>query len=52
MGRARHLREYIKQGLEEGTVEVEIKGRTGKKNSVVWRKFDREDKSQWKLDGT
>lgn len=51
MGRANDLRAYVKQGREEGTVEVELKGRRGKRNPVIWRKFNREDKSEWKLNG-
>jgi hypothetical protein len=51
MGRAKYLRAYIKQGREEATLEVEVKGHRGKRNSIVWRKFNRLDKSEWKLNG-
>ncbi|WWD18357.1 hypothetical protein CI109_102807 [Kwoniella shandongensis] len=52
MGRAKELRAYVKQGCDEATVEIELKGRRGKRNTVIWRKINREDeKSDWKLNG-
>ncbi|WVF69320.1 hypothetical protein IAT40_004096 [Kwoniella sp. CBS 6097] len=52
MGRANELKAYVKQGADEATVEVELKGKRGKRNTVVWRKFNREDeKSHWRLNG-
>ncbi|OCF43921.1 hypothetical protein I317_02191 [Kwoniella heveanensis CBS 569] len=52
MGRANELKAYVKQGADEATVEIELKGKRGKRNTVVQRKFNREDeKSQWRLNG-
>ncbi|KAK8858466.1 hypothetical protein IAR55_002693 [Kwoniella newhampshirensis] len=52
MGRAKELRAYVKQGCDEATVEIELKGRGGKRNTIIWRKISREhEKSDWKLNG-
>lgn len=53
MGREPNLRSYVKNGrVDEAEIEVELKGFPGKRNTIVSRKFSREDeKSEFKLDG-
>lgn len=51
MGRAPDLKSYVKQGKEEAWTEIEIRGKKGKRNHVIWRRFTREEKSEWKLNG-
>lgn len=47
------MRSYVRDGdVDEAEVEVELKGFPGKRNSVIWRRFSRDDeKSEFKLDG-
>ncbi|OCF62348.1 hypothetical protein L486_02016 [Kwoniella mangroviensis CBS 10435] len=53
MGRANELKAYVKQGADQATVEIELKGKRGKRNTVIWRKFNKEDeKSEWKYNGS
>jgi hypothetical protein len=51
MGRATDLKSYVKQGKEVAWTEIEVRAAPGKKNHVIWRKFTREEKSEWKLNG-
>lgn len=52
MGRAHDLKSYVKQGSEVAAIEIELKGRRGKGNSVVHREFSRiDDKSTFTLNG-
>jgi hypothetical protein len=51
MGRAPDLKSYVKQGKEEAWTEIEVRGKKGKRNHVIWRRFTREEKSEWKLNG-
>lgn len=52
MGRAPDVKSYVKQGCDFAETEIEIKGKRGKRNPVVWRRFSRDDdKSQYRLDG-
>ncbi|WVW84511.1 hypothetical protein I302_106545 [Kwoniella bestiolae CBS 10118] len=53
MGRANELKAYVKQGADQAMVEIELKGKRGKRNTVIWRKFNKEDeKSEWKYNGS
>lgn len=50
MGRATDLKSYVKQGCEEAQVEIELKAFHGKRNPVIWRRFNKHDeKSEWRL---
>jgi hypothetical protein len=52
MGRASDLKSYVKQGTEIAETEIELKGRPGKRNPVIWRRFTREtDQSEWRING-
>lgn len=52
MGRAHDLKSYVKQGSEVAEIEIELKGRRGKRNSIVHRTFSRaDDKSTFTLNG-
>lgn len=51
MGRATDLKSYVKQGKEEAWTEIEVKSKPGKRNHVIWRRFTKEEKSEWKLNG-
>ena len=52
MGRAHDLKSYVKQGCIEAWTEVELKGRPGKANVIIWRRFNREDdKSEFRING-
>jgi len=51
MGRATDLKSYVKQGKEVAWTEIEVRGPIGKRNHVIWRRFTREEKSEWKLNG-
>ncbi|EKC98079.1 nucleus protein [Trichosporon asahii var. asahii CBS 8904] len=52
MGRAHDLKSYVKQGSEVAAIEIELKGRRGKRNSIVHREFSRvDDKSTFRLNG-
>lgn len=52
MARAPDLKSYVKQGAEIAETEIELKGKPGKENVVIWRRFTREDdKSEWRVDG-
>ncbi|WWC62417.1 uncharacterized protein I303_105013 [Kwoniella dejecticola CBS 10117] len=49
MGRSNELKAYVKQGADQAEVEIELKGKKGKRNTVIWRKFNRiDEKSEWK----
>ncbi|WWC88811.1 uncharacterized protein L201_003724 [Kwoniella dendrophila CBS 6074] len=53
MGRANDLKSYVKQGADQAMIEIELKGKLGKRNTIIWRKFNREDeKSEWKYNGS
>lgn len=45
MQRAKHIKEYIKRDEIEAYVEIELKGRPGKRNLVVRRSFQAESNS-------
>ena len=52
MGRAKDIKSYVKQGAEEAETEIELKGKRGKRNPVIWRKFNRESEaSDFKING-
>jgi len=51
MARGEDLRSFIKQGMDWAETEVELKGKRGKKNMVIYRRFTREQRSEWKLNG-
>jgi hypothetical protein len=52
MGRANDIKAYVKQGTEQATTEIELKGAPRKKNIVIKRVFTREnDASDWFLNG-
>lgn len=52
MGRAQDLKSYVKQGAEVAETEIELKGKIGTRNLVIWRRFSRDnDKSEFKLNG-
>jgi hypothetical protein len=52
MGRAHDLKSYVKQGCIEAWTEIELKGRPGKANVIIWRRFNREDdKSEFRING-
>jgi hypothetical protein len=51
MGRATDLKSYVKQGKEVAWTEIEVRAAAGKRDHVIWRKFTREEKSEWKLNG-
>lgn len=52
MGRASDLKSYVKQGTEIAETEIELKGKAGKRNVVIWRRFTRDDdKSEWRING-
>lgn len=42
MGRIDNLKSYVKQGCEVASIEVEIKGRPGQPNPIIYRRFDKE----------
>ncbi|PWN39895.1 P-loop containing nucleoside triphosphate hydrolase protein [Ceraceosorus guamensis] len=53
LGRARDVAAYVKQGYENGTIEIELKGRAGGRNLVVRREITKSDnKSEWYLNGS
>jgi hypothetical protein len=51
MGRATDLKSYVKQGKEVAWTEIQVRAPIGKKDYVIWRKFTREEKTEWKLNG-
>jgi len=51
MGRATDLKSYVKQGKEIAWTEIQVRAPAGKRDHVIWRKFAREEKSEWKLNG-
>jgi hypothetical protein len=51
MGRATDLKSYVKQGKEEAWTEIEVRSKSGRRDHVIWRRFTREEKSEWKLNG-
>ncbi|KAK4685434.1 structural maintenance of chromosomes protein 5, partial [Tremellales sp. Uapishka_1] len=52
MARGDDIKGFVKQGTERAETEIELKNRRGKRNVIVWRRFNREDsKSEWKLNG-
>lgn len=51
MGRATDLKSYVKQGKEIAWTEIQVRAPAGKRDHVIWRKFTREEKSEWKLNG-
>jgi hypothetical protein len=51
MGRATDLKSYVKQGKEVAWTEIQVRAPAGKRDHVIWRKFTREEKSEWKLNG-
>jgi len=53
MGRAHDLKAYVKQGTERAETEIELKGKRGKRNIVIRRRFQREnDTSEWFLNAS
>ena len=52
MGRANELRLYVKQNTEDAETEIELKGRKGRRNTIIKRRFNRaNDTSEWILNG-
>lgn len=52
LGRASELKAFVKNGCEEGFIEIELKGPLGKPNLVIRRHLNAADnKSIWKLNG-
>ena len=52
LGRASELKAFVKNGCEEGFIEIELKGVVGKPNLVIRRHLNATDnKSIWKLNG-
>jgi hypothetical protein len=52
MQRGKHISSYVKQGTTEGYVEIELKGRPGKKNLTVKRSFQvKDNKSAFEMNG-
>ncbi|WWC70626.1 uncharacterized protein I206_104577 [Kwoniella pini CBS 10737] len=49
MGRSNELKAYVKQGADNAEIEIELKAKKGKRNTIIWRKFSRvHEKSDWK----
>lgn len=52
MARTKALRRYVKDGTDEGFVEIELKGRPGKRNLTVRRSLSsKDDKSTFIING-
>ncbi|KAI2064306.1 Structural maintenance of chromosomes protein 5 [Ophidiomyces ophidiicola] len=51
LGRARDAAEYIKHGCKEATIEIELAGEPGQRNSVITRVIKRENKSVFTING-
>jgi hypothetical protein len=52
MARTKALRKYVKEGTDEGFVEIELKGRPGKRNLVVRRSLSaKNDQSVFEING-
>ncbi|KZV88580.1 P-loop containing nucleoside triphosphate hydrolase protein [Exidia glandulosa HHB12029] len=52
LGRASELKAFVKNGCEEGFIEIELKGALGKGNLVIRRSINATDnKSIWRLNG-
>lgn len=54
MGRANDIKAYVKQGTEQATTEIELKGskKTKMKNIIIKRRFTRDnDTSEWFING-
>ncbi|CAD6929087.1 unnamed protein product, partial [Tilletia controversa] len=51
LGRAKDVAAFVKQGYDDGAIEIELKGRPGTKNVVIRREITRADnRSDWFLD--
>ncbi|KAI5476483.1 hypothetical protein MNV49_007730 [Pseudohyphozyma bogoriensis] len=52
LGRSNRISEYVKTGHNEGWIEIELKGKIGKRNAVIRRYIHREDeKTSFTLNG-
>lgn len=53
LGRAKDVASFVKQGHEDGTIELELKGKNdGRDNLVIERKiFTKDNRSEWRLNG-
>ena len=52
LGRAKDVAAYVKQGYDDGSIEIELKGPKGKSNLIIKRFISKRDnKSDWQLNG-
>ena len=51
MGRATDIQSYVKQGKEEAWTELDVRGKKGKRNYTIWRRFGKDGRSEWRLNG-
>ncbi|KAJ9099824.1 hypothetical protein QFC21_003824 [Naganishia friedmannii] len=52
LGRAPDISAFVKQGCKKAFTEIELKGRAGKRNVIIKREFNRDDKkSIWYMNG-
>lgn len=47
LGRAKELKEFVKNGESKATIIIEVQGYEGKENMVVRREFDTSNKTNW-----
>lgn len=52
LGRARDVAAFVKQGYEDGWIEIELKGAEGERNVVIRREIvKRANTSEWYING-
>ncbi|KAK9367744.1 hypothetical protein V1509DRAFT_625177 [Lipomyces kononenkoae] len=51
LARAKDVGEFVKNGQNKGTIEIEIQGFPGETNSVIERTIYKDNRSEWSLDG-
>ncbi|KAK9235857.1 P-loop containing nucleoside triphosphate hydrolase protein [Lipomyces kononenkoae] len=51
LARAKDVGEFVKNGQNKATIEIELQGFPGEPNSVIERTIYKDNKSEWSLDG-
>ncbi|GLJ07233.1 hypothetical protein SUGI_0062420 [Cryptomeria japonica] len=51
LGRASNIGDYVKRGEESGWIKISLRGNKAGETITVTRKIDRQNKSEWQLNG-
>lgn len=51
LGRASNIGDYVKRGEESGWIKISLRGNKAGETITITRKIDRQNKSEWQLNG-